>query len=78
MPKPDLTYRDDGMFVRFYAETPAGADAWRELAREDGVAAVLAPHLPAVLRQLRSAGYSVRRAARVKVSDDALLRELGA
>lgn len=61
MAKADLTYIDDGMFVRFFPEAAAGEDAWRLMAGEEGVAAFLAIHADAVIRDLRRAGYRVRK-----------------
>jgi hypothetical protein len=58
----DIEYRKDGMFTRFIPNTPAGVDAWREMAKADGVAAVLNTHAKSVISQLRKAGYIVAKA----------------
>jgi len=58
----DLEYIKDDMFTRFMPNTPAGEDAWREMAKEDGVAAVLNIHAKSVISQLRKAGYKVAKA----------------
>ena len=59
----DLTYRTEGFFMRFYPETKDGEQAWNEMAAQnDGVATVLAIHGPAVIGQLKAAGYSVAKA----------------
>lgn len=73
----DLSYINTGMFTRFIPNTPAGEDAWRVMALEDGCVAVLTMHLDSVLRQLRKAGYSVGKDVPVRISDDELLTELG-
>lgn len=72
----DLTYIRDGLFTRFMPETKAGEDAWRIMAKADGVAAVLTIHEQSVFKQLRAAGYKIAKAKPVKLSDDDLLNEL--
>lgn len=74
----DLEYRNDGLFTRFYPNTPAGEDAWREMAKETGVAAVLAIHEKSVIAQLKQSGYSVRKAAKPTQSINEILKELEA
>jgi len=77
----DLTYITDGLFTRFIPNTPQGEAVWREMAKDDGCAAVLNIHAVAVLKQLRAAGYSVSKAKPKPVSMeeiDSLLNELGA
>ncbi|TIX28865.1 hypothetical protein [Mesorhizobium sp.] len=69
MSKPDLFYScHDGIWTRFYPETPEGEAAWRVMAEADcnGVVAFLSPQLPSILAQLRKAGLVVRRAKPVK------------
>lgn len=80
--KPDLTYREDGLFVRFMAETPAGEDAWNVMAaKSEGSCAFLRSHRAAIVSQLRLAGLTVAKAGPfkpMKASElDALLAELG-
>ena len=58
----DIEYIKDGMFTRFFPNTPAGENAWREMAKEDGVAAVLNNQAKSVIYQLRKAGYIVAKA----------------
>ena len=81
----DLTYScTDGIWTRFYPETPAGVDAYNVMAAADpdGVVAFMAPQVAGVLRQLRAAGLTVRKAAPHKPlsgeSIDAMLAELAA
>jgi hypothetical protein len=69
MAKPDLTYAcHDGIWTRFYPETPRGEDAYAVMAATvaDGVVAFLPGQVPGVLAQLRAAGLSVSKAAPVK------------
>lgn len=78
---PDITYRDEGLFVTFFPETPAGEDAWRTMAESnDGVARFLAPMRAGIVAQLRAAGYRVAKAKPFKPMApdelDALLVEL--
>ena len=74
----DIEYVNTGLFTRFMPNTPAGEDAWRVMAKDDGVAAVLAIHAKSVIAQLRSAGYSVAKAKKPTQSIDDILAELGA
>lgn len=75
----DLEYSSDGLFTRFYANTKAGEDAWREMAkRNDGVAAVLNIHAKSVIAHLRRMGYTVSKAAKTTRSIDQILEELNA
>ena len=79
MTQIDMTYRRDGIFTRFYAETPAGEEAWRAMADQcGGVAAVLGCQEADTVRQLRAAGYTVRKAKPHDISIDELLAELDA
>lgn len=83
MATADLTYSTpDGIWTRFYPETDAGIDAWKIMADADpdGVVAFLAPQVPGVLKQLRDAGFIVRKAKPSKpltlAEIDAMLAEL--
>lgn len=72
----DMTYAcHDGIWTRFYPQTPAGDDAWNVMARadKDGVVAFLAHQVPGVMAQLRAAGLIVRKAPKVKPLTDAEL-----
>jgi hypothetical protein len=61
--KTDLTYLKQGMFTAFIPESQEGKDAWREIAKQtEGTGKVLTVQLPAVLSQLRKAGYTVKQA----------------
>lgn len=73
----DIEYTTTGLFTRFIPNTPAGEDAWREMARDDGCAAVLNIHAKNVIGQLRSAGYKVAKAKKTTQSIDEILVELG-
>jgi hypothetical protein len=74
----DLEYQNDGMFVRFYPNTEAGETAWREMAKIDGVAAVLSFEARRVIHELRKAGYTVSKAKKVTQSIEDILQELEA
>lgn len=77
----DLTYINDKMFTRFIAQSDVGEYAWREMAEKmNGVAAVLNFEASRIIAQLRKAGYVVRKAKPVIVTNqeiDELLAELG-
>lgn len=72
----DLEYINDGLFTKFMPVTKAGEEAWREMAKEDGVAAVYVCQANSVLAQLRTAGYSVRKAKVCKKSINKIMAEL--
>lgn len=72
----DLEYTKGKMFTRFMPNTPAGETVWRELAKNDGVAAVLNFEADSVLRQIRSAGYTVKKAGKPDMTVDEILKEL--
>lgn len=73
----DLEYTQYGMFTRFFPNTPAGEAVWREMAKQDGVAAVMNFEAKKVIRQIRNAGYSVSKAKKPDMSIDEILAELG-
>jgi hydroxymethylpyrimidine/phosphomethylpyrimidine kinase len=64
--KNDLTYIKQGLFTAFIPETLAGETAWREIAKQtQGTGKVFTAQLPAVLAQLRKAGYAVQVAKKL-------------
>lgn len=74
----DFTYRDDGVFTSIMPETPQAVEAWNTVIapQTDDTGKVLSIHFPSVKAQLEAAGYSVRKAAKIKGSDDDLLDSL--
>ena len=76
MEQVDITYSVDGMFTRFYPETPCGKDVWIEMAKEDGVAAVLNFEAQSIIRQIRKAGYKVAKAKPPVESIEDILKQL--
>lgn len=74
----DLEYINTGMFTRFMPNTAAGETAWREMAKEEGSAAVLSIHAASVIKQLRKAGYTVTKAKPSPESIDDILAQLNA
>lgn len=68
---PDLTWTQLGAFTMFMPETPAGREAWTALAAEsDGTGKFLNHQAPAIKKQLRAAGYTVRKNNPAPVSID--------
>jgi hypothetical protein len=60
----DLTYLKQGLFTAFIPQSKAGEDAWRAIAEQThGTGKVFTAQLPAVLAQIRKAGYVVRMGA---------------
>ena len=73
--KIDLTYLKQGLFTAFIPESPEGQDAWREIAAQtEGTGKVFTAQLPAVLSQLRKAGYAVKQSE--NKSPETLRREM--
>lgn len=77
--KPDMEFRQDGVFTQFLPNTPEAEQAWRQMAADtDGTGKVLNVHAESVIQQLRDAGYTVGKAEPVgDVDTDALAAELG-
>ena len=67
----DLTYTQNEFWTHFIPQTDAGIEAFRVMANadKDGQAAVLNSHKNAVLKQLRDAGYTVKKAKPVTKKD---------
>lgn len=80
----DLTYScTDGIWTRFYPNTPAGTEAWNVMAAADpdGVVAFSQSQVPGVLSQIKAAGLTVRKASPKTITSaelDAMLAELDA
>lgn len=72
----DIEYRNDGMFTRFYPNTAAGEAVWREMAKQDGVAAVMGFEAAKVIKQIRASGYTVAKAKKPEMTIDQILNEL--
>ena len=78
----DFTYTTNGLFTSFIPHTPEAENAWRVMAQNNnGNATFFTVHLPSILKQLKDAGYTVRKARAGKpVTEEeisALLAELG-
>lgn len=74
----DISYRAvDDMFTAFYPNTPAGQEAWKEIAAEsEGTGKVFTQQAEGVIAQLREAGYSVAEAELPAESADDLMAAL--
>ena len=79
--KIDLTWTSDGIFTSFLANSNEGLEAYKEIVRVTGANKVLDVHRESTLRQLKDAGYRVRKStAKPKPfnkEDADLLAELG-
>lgn len=71
----DLFYRDNGFFTSLIPQSEAGDNLWRGLARayektpehlRPAAGSVYTMHLAALLRDLRKAGYVVKKAPKIK------------
>lgn len=74
---PDITYTKGPIFTSFYPETDEGQKAYAQICETLGSATVLNLHLKSTLQQLRKAGYIVRVAKAVQMSDGDILEGLG-
>ena len=59
----DLVYTQNEMWTKFIPTSDDGETIWREIEKQsnDGVAAVLNIHAKAVIKQIRDAGYTVKK-----------------
>jgi hypothetical protein len=75
-PKPDFTYRSDGVFVSIFPESPEAIKVWNEeiAPKTDSTGKILAAHWEETRLALKRNGYSVRQAKNPKISDDDLLK----
>ena len=74
----DLNYTNDGFMVCFMPNTQDGQNAWNVMAKESDDAYFPVHQLPSILLQLKTAGYTVRKASKRNINDDEILAELGA
>lgn len=75
--KVDIEYIESGMFIIFFPNTPEGEQVWRQLAEStDGTGKVFAIHAKQVIKDIRKAGYTVRKAKPASKKDaDKMLKE---
>ena len=76
----DLTYTTDGFYISVFAETETGRAAFNDICKYFPNGKLPAHMLSSLKSQLRIAGISFRKSKpkKSKVSDEQLLRELGA
>lgn len=73
----DISYRHLGMFTLFMPESPEGETAWNELAEyTEDTGKVLRIHAKSTIDQLKRAGYTVKKAAKVKPPTAQEMREI--
>lgn len=80
--KIDLEYYDKGLFVGFLPNTKEGESAYNEIVKVTGDNYIRKDHLREVLKQLRKAGYNVKKSKKSNLTmdeilNDPLLKELG-
>lgn len=75
--KTDIEFTTDGMFTTLYPVTQAGHEAWLHILEIVGSSKIPSIQFASVKTQLKEAGYTVRKARQVKMTDDQLLAELG-
>ena len=82
--KIDLTWISDGLFTTFLVNSNEGLDAYKQIVSTCGVPKVLDVHRDSTIKQLKKAGYGVRKStAKVSKVEDfteddlALLDSLG-
>ena len=73
----DLNYTSDGFNITLYANNDAGSYIYNEIARAFGGVAKFPVHMKeSIFYQIKSAGYSIRKASKPKQSIDDILAEL--
>lgn len=75
----DFTYTNDGLFVTIAPETPQAEAFWNDqiAPQTNNSGKVLTIHFAQVAAQLRSQGYTIRKAkATQDISDEDLLKAL--
>lgn len=72
----DLTYLKTGLFTTFFAESKGGEIAYKEMIEQNKSPKILTRDLKNVLHQLKTAGYTVRRAKKSNLSIEDIFKEL--
>lgn len=75
----DIYYIEQGLFTTFIPNTKDGEMLWNSIAKENkGVAKIFTTHLKSTLKQIKDAGYSVRKkkSSLVEIDAEKLLEEL--
>lgn len=73
----DITYSNEGLFTCFYAESRDGDALMSQIvAQNEGSNKILSIHAKSVIAQIRKAGYKVKKAKKVTMSDSDLLDAL--
>lgn len=68
--KADIEYIEGGMFVTFVPNTHEGVKVWKQLAgATEGTGKVLAMQAKQVIKDIRKAGYTVRKAKPISKKD---------
>lgn len=75
----DLNYITDGFYITLIPKTKDGDYIWNEIAAKfDGVAKFPVHMKPSIFKQIKDAGYTIRKARKSRpISDDELLEALG-
>lgn len=75
----DLNYLNDGFFITLIAKSKDGEYIYNEVAKNfEGVAKFPVHMKPSIFKQIKDAGYTIRKAPKVKwtAADEKLLEEL--
>lgn len=75
--KTDIEYISDSLFVSFMPVSDEGKEVWTQMLAQSGTTKFPFYQLPDIKRQLKNAGYTVRKGRLTKKSDSQLLAELG-
>ena len=74
---PDLNYISDGFYITLIANTKDGEYIYNEIASAFGGVAKFPQHMkPSIFKQIKDAGYSVRKARKPNVSMNDVLKGL--
>ena len=72
----DIEYTFDGMFYALFPVSKGGEYVWNHVLERTGSAKLLAQDWPSFKLQIKAAGYSMRKAPKIKMNDDELLAQL--
>jgi len=75
--KTDIEYITDGFWVSLMPVTQSGHDAWLHILGITGSSKIQASHFPSVKKQLKDAGYTIRKSRPTQKTDQQLLAGLG-
>lgn len=74
--KTDISFTTDGIFYTIYANTKGGEHVWNTIYKAMGCCKFTAQEWASIKKQIKDAGYSVRKQRASKQTLDDILAEL--